>query len=89
MSDTCCEAIEYKNYNLKSLQQQIIEAAPVIIFFAVSMFMFIWVLGNRELWTAEARWAEVVREMFLTGDFFHPTINGEPYFDKPLSYIRQ
>jgi len=22
--------------------------------------------------------------MFLTGDFFHPTINGEPYFDKPL-----
>jgi len=22
--------------------------------------------------------------MFLTGDFFHPTIGGEPYFDKPL-----
>ncbi len=22
--------------------------------------------------------------MFLTGDFFHPSINGEPYFDKPL-----
>ena len=84
MRDTCCEAIEYKNYNLKFLQQQMIEAAPVIIFFAVSMFMFIWALGNRELWTTEARWAEVVREMFLTGDFFHPTINGEPYFDKPL-----
>jgi 4-amino-4-deoxy-L-arabinose transferase-like glycosyltransferase len=84
MSDTCCEPIEYKNDKLRSLQQQLIEAAPAIIFFAVSMFMFTWALGNRELWATEARWAEVVREMFLTGDFFHPTINGEPYFDKPL-----
>ncbi len=41
-------------------------------------------LGARGLWTAEGRWAEISREMFLSGDFFHPTIGGEPYFDKPL-----
>lgn len=41
-------------------------------------------LGRRSLWAAEGRWAEVTREMLLTGDFFHPTIGGEPYFDKPL-----
>ena len=29
-------------------------------------------------------WAEVTREMLLARDFFHPTINGNPYFDKPL-----
>ncbi len=36
------------------------------------------------LWQSEGRWAEVTREMFQTRDFFHPTINGDPYFDKPL-----
>ena len=41
-------------------------------------------LGTRSLWHSEGRWAEITREMFLSGDFFHPTIGGEPYFDKPL-----
>lgn len=41
-------------------------------------------LGTRALWGSEGRWAEVTREMFLTRDFFHPSIGGEPYFDKPL-----
>ena len=50
----------------------------------VSAFLLFWGLGSRGLWAAEGRWAEVTREMLLTGDFFHPTIGGEPYFDKPL-----
>ena len=41
-------------------------------------------LNCKSLWGSEGRWAEVVRQMFLLGDFFHPRINGEPYFDKPL-----
>ncbi len=41
-------------------------------------------IGGRSLWASEGRWAEVVREMFTSGDFFHPTIGGQPYFDKPL-----
>ena len=57
---------------------------PDIIFWVVALFSLFWALGNRGLWTSEGRWAEVTREMFLSGNFFHPTINGEPYFDKPL-----
>ena len=41
-------------------------------------------LGDRSLWYLEGRWAEITRQMFLTGDFFHPSIGSEPYFDKPL-----
>ncbi len=47
-------------------------------------FLLLWGLGFRTLWASEGRWAEITREMFLSGDFFHPTIGGEPYFDKPL-----
>ncbi len=46
--------------------------------------LLLWGLGTCGLWAAEGRWAQVTREMSLTGDFFHPTIGGEPYFDKPL-----
>jgi len=41
-------------------------------------------LGYRGLWGAEGRWAEITRAMLRTGDYFHPTIGSEPYFDKPL-----
>ncbi len=54
-----------------------------IFWTAACLFLF-WALGYRGLWGPEGRWAEVTREMFLNRDFFHPTINGEPYFDKPL-----
>lgn len=57
---------------------------PAIVFWSVAIFLAVWYLGARELWGSEERWAEIVREMRLTGDYFHPTINGEPYFDKPL-----
>ena len=49
-----------------------------------AFLLLFWGLGVRGLWGSEGRWAEVTREMFLTRDFFHPTIGGEPYFDKPL-----
>lgn len=41
-------------------------------------------LGDRALWSMELRWAEIPREMRLAGDYFTPTINGRPYYDKPL-----
>ena len=41
-------------------------------------------LGVEPVKGSESRWLEVVREMFLTNDFLHPTINFEPYYDKPL-----
>jgi 4-amino-4-deoxy-L-arabinose transferase-like glycosyltransferase len=55
-----------------------------LFFSAATLFLLFWSLGYRELWGSEDRWAEITREMFCSGDYFHPTINGEPYFDKPL-----
>ncbi len=54
------------------------------LFWAAAAFMLFWNLGVRELWTAEDRWAEVARWMRFSGDYLHPLINGQPYFDKPL-----
>ena len=56
----------------------------IILLFISSVFLLFFNLGYRSLWGSEGRWAEVVRQMLITRDFFHPTINGEPYFDKPL-----
>jgi 4-amino-4-deoxy-L-arabinose transferase-like glycosyltransferase len=58
-------------------------AAYVTLGIATLVLSF-WSLGYRGLWAAEGRWAEVTRQMLLSGDFFHPNINGQPYFDKPL-----
>jgi 4-amino-4-deoxy-L-arabinose transferase-like glycosyltransferase len=55
-----------------------------IIFWASALLFLFWGLGDRGLWASEGRSAEITREMFLSADFLHPTINGEPYFDKPL-----
>ena len=41
-------------------------------------------LGARELWTMEARWADIVMNFFYRDDFLHPYLNGEAYYDKPL-----
>ncbi len=47
-------------------------------------FLLIANLGVAPIKGSEARWMEIVREMFITKDFLHPTINFDPYFDKPL-----
>jgi 4-amino-4-deoxy-L-arabinose transferase-like glycosyltransferase len=41
-------------------------------------------LGARSLWGSEDRWAEISRNILKSGDWFHPAINGQVYFDKPL-----
>lgn len=55
-----------------------------VLLLAVALFVLFWGIGDRSLWASEGRWAEITREMFVSGDFFHPTIGGVPYFDKPL-----
>jgi len=66
------------------VKQNIKNKIPDIIFWATALFILFWALGDRGFWGSEDRWAEVARQMFLTGDFFHPRINATPYFDKPL-----
>jgi hypothetical protein len=41
-------------------------------------------LGVRAFWSEEVRWAEIPREMQLSGDYLWPTSNGRTYYGKPL-----
>jgi len=41
-------------------------------------------LGSKEIWTQETRWANIVLHMLQTGDYLHPFLRGEAYYDKPL-----
>lgn len=41
-------------------------------------------LGARELWTQEHRWADIVSGMFFRHDFLHPYLGENDYYDKPL-----
>lgn len=56
----------------------------LIIFWVLAVAMMFVELGTTMLWGSEDRWAEISRIMLLSKDWFHPSINGEIYFDKPL-----
>lgn len=47
-------------------------------------FMLLLMLGPRELWTQEHRWADIVSGMFFRHDFLHPYLGSNDYYDKPL-----
>jgi 4-amino-4-deoxy-L-arabinose transferase-like glycosyltransferase len=55
------------------------------IVIGLAAILFFARLGARALWASEFRWAEIAREMQLTSNYFWPTINGHPYYDKPLA----
>ncbi|MCP3967303.1 MAG: glycosyltransferase family 39 protein [Lentisphaerae bacterium] len=55
-----------------------------LVFWVAAVLILFGGLGYYGLWASEERWAEIAREMILFKDFFHPAINGEVYFDKPL-----
>jgi 4-amino-4-deoxy-L-arabinose transferase-like glycosyltransferase len=46
--------------------------------------MLLAMLGSREIWTQEHRWADIVFGMFYRHDFLHPYLNEANYYDKPL-----
>jgi 4-amino-4-deoxy-L-arabinose transferase-like glycosyltransferase len=53
-----------------------------LLFF--SALLLLTMLGARELWTQEWRWANISWNMMFSGDYFHPYLAGAPYYDKPL-----
>ena len=58
-----------------------------LVFWCFAVVVLFLYLGHNALWGSENRWAEITREMILTGDYLHPAINWQIYFDKPpLSY---
>ncbi len=50
-------------------------------FAVLTLFLF---LGHNALSGSEDRWAEISREMLVSGDWLHPSLNWRIYFDKPL-----
>lgn len=50
----------------------------------LSLLITLYGLGDRALAGSEDRWADIARNMLITGDWFHPIINGIVYFDKPV-----
>lgn len=58
-----------------------------LLFWCFAVAVLFAFLGRNALWGSENRWAEITREMILTGDYLHPAVNWRIYFDKPqLSY---
>lgn len=60
------------------------EKRQEILFWTLAVLVLFTNLGVRNIAASEGRWACVVREMFVSGDFWHPTVNFYSYFDKPL-----
>ena len=58
--------------------RDILWLVPVLVIY------FGFLLGGRALWSpVEGRYAEVAREMVVSGDYVTPRLNGVKYFEKP------
>ncbi len=51
---------------------------------AAALFIFTGWLTGHPIWTQEYRWQHVCLNMSRSGDYFHPILDGHPYYDKPL-----
>ncbi len=49
-----------------------------------TFIMLFTLLGSRDIWTQEHRWADIVAGMFYRHDFLHPFLGENNYYDKPL-----
>jgi 4-amino-4-deoxy-L-arabinose transferase-like glycosyltransferase len=58
--------------------------AKVIYLLLGAGFMLLMMLGGKEIWTQEHRWADIVSGMFYRHDFLHPYLGNADYYDKPL-----
>lgn len=59
------------------------KAKPVYLLIACSILLLT-LLGSRDIWTQEYRWADIVAGMFFRNDFLHPYLHDVNYYDKPL-----
>src|SRR5664279_5249984 len=58
--------------------------AKLIYLLLAAGVLLLTLLGSREIWTQEHRWADIVTGMFYRHDFLHPYLNESDYYDKPL-----
>ena len=57
--------------------------APFYLACAAFILLTGWLTGH-PIWTQEYRWQQVCLNMLHSGDYFHPVLDGKPYYDKPL-----
>ncbi len=57
--------------------------SPWYLIFA-SIIIMLLMLGVKELWTGESRWANICQQMIIRHDYFHPYLDNVNYYDKPL-----
>src|SRR5258706_14998308 len=60
------------------------DRAPAWLLPLAATTILLVMLGSQNLWTHEGRWALICREMDRTGDYFHPRLFDDDYFDKTL-----
>jgi 4-amino-4-deoxy-L-arabinose transferase-like glycosyltransferase len=58
--------------------------SSVIYLLVAAAILLFTLLGGREIWTQEHRWADIVSGMFYRHDFLHPYLGEVDYYDKPL-----
>lgn len=58
--------------------------SSVIYLLLATAVLLLTLLGSREIWTQEHRWADIVTGMFYRHDFLHPFLGENDYYDKPL-----
>src|SRR6476659_3052704 len=63
-------------------------SVAVVLAFAVVVFVVLfWRLGAASCWDPdEAHDAETTRELLVTGDWWAPYYNQQPFFDKPIFF---
>ncbi|MBI5447148.1 MAG: glycosyltransferase family 39 protein [Gammaproteobacteria bacterium] len=54
------------------------------LFWIAACALLFLMLGSADLWTQEWRWADIIWRMRASGDYLHPHLAGQPYYDKPL-----
>jgi 4-amino-4-deoxy-L-arabinose transferase-like glycosyltransferase len=60
------------------------QPASVWLLLGATALLLFTKLGAAELWTLEGRWAGVCAHMMRSGDYLHPYLFGDAYYDKPL-----
>lgn len=60
------------------------EGSRFVYLFVAAIVLLFTLLGSREIWTQEHRWADIVFNMLYHHDYLHPSLDGNDYYDKPL-----
>jgi len=72
----------------RASRKRLIENAGfLILFLALAYIVLFWRLGVPTFWDPdEAHYAETSRQMVVTGDWWAPFYNEQPFFDKPVLF---